>query len=656
MERDQQQRQVPGRGLETGRLPATPCSSNPATNTLPWRERRRARQSQPLRRPSAATTGLASATAIRTAVTTIACVVAAGVFLAVRSPHGIRPLQRGEAAAPPARAGSARPPPPPPPPPPLLLPRRAAGDRHFRGGEAVAASGGSGSRIGGETRRGSALAEELGGGGGVGDTTNTAVVVIAADTTAHAGGHGGSDGVSRVSGVARRAESQGDGCGRRSGGAGDWGDGDFRGGAARAGKGGKREAVNGGGRVMASTPNFHMLRVRNRNGEGERQGSDPPRLEFLGGEGEGGGESATSAPGPFSLRRYESFEAYATEQSASGNAILPVPIVRPPGKGPEASRSIPLAIIIGTQKGGTQNLRSHLLTHPSLSGLSKKEAHFFDWFWFPSDPKKKGHEWPGDGRGGAGLNASAAGEVLSAYADRTMKAVDPSKRDTMATVESTPLYFFFPLAPYRMKMVIPAARLVLILRDPTERYFSHLRMMMCWTRDGETFDHLEKRQETYFHIPGRVKEYLEQGEASYEPYTPLCRGEGARAKDLLRCWKAMATHDPLHRGLYADQLERWFRVYPRSQQILVVESSEMFRDFTGTLDKVARHIGLPPHRFSYDSRHQHASAPCERHHPELFAEGGRYQKMLEDQRVLQEWYRPHNERLYRLLGREMPWE
>ncbi|CAN0450533.1 unnamed protein product, partial [Ectocarpus sp. 8 AP-2014] len=92
-----------------------------------------------------------------------------------------------------------------------------------------------------------------------------------------------------------------------------------------------------------------------------------------------------------------------------------------------------------------------------------------------------------------------------------------------------------------MKMVLPAARLVLILRDPTERYFSHLRMMMCGTRDGETFDQLEERLETHFHIPGRVKEYLEQGEASYKPYTPLCRGEGARAKDLLRCWKAMVT-------------------------------------------------------------------------------------------------------------------
>lgn len=285
MDRDQQQRQVPRRGLETGRLSTTP-SSNPATDTQPWRERRRVRRPPPLRRPSATTTGLASATAIRTAVTTIACVVVAGVFLAVRSPHGIRPLQRGEEEAPPTMGWSTHPPPPLP-----LLPRGAAGDRRFRGGEAVTASGGIGPRISGEPRRASALTEELGGGGG--DTTNTTVVAVAADTTAHAGGPGGSDGLSRVPGVARRAESQGDGRGRRNGGAGDWGYGSFRGGAARVGKGGKREAVNGGGRAMAATPTFRMLRVRKRNGEGERQGSEP--LEFLGGEGGGGGESATSA-------------------------------------------------------------------------------------------------------------------------------------------------------------------------------------------------------------------------------------------------------------------------------------------------------------------------------------------------------------------------
>lgn len=56
-----------------------------------------------------------------------------------------------------------------------------------------------------------------------------------------------------------------------------------------------------------------------------------------------------------------------------------------------------------------------------------------------------------------------------------------------------------------------------------------------------------------------------QAGASYEPYTALCRGEGATAEDLRECFGNMKKHNPLHRGLYADQLERWFRVFDRSQ-------------------------------------------------------------------------------------------
>ncbi len=49
----------------------------------------------------------------------------------------------------------------------------------------------------------------------------------------------------------------------------------------------------------------------------------------------------------------------------------------------------------------------------------------------------------------------------------------------------------------------------------------------------------------------------------------------------------------------------------------------MFRDFTGTLDAVARHAGLPPHDFAYDSVYQHASSACEEKRPHLFAPGSR---------------------------------
>lgn len=56
-----------------------------------------------------------------------------------------------------------------------------------------------------------------------------------------------------------------------------------------------------------------------------------------------------------------------------------------------------------------------------------------------------------------------------------------------------------------------------------------------------------------------------QGSEAYKPYGALCRGENATSADLWDCYKRMQLYNPLHRGLYADQLERWFRVYDRSQ-------------------------------------------------------------------------------------------
>lgn len=36
-------------------------------------------------------------------------------------------------------------------------------------------------------------------------------------------------------------------------------------------------------------------------------------------------------------------------------------------------------------------------------------------------------------------------------------------------VDSSPRYIFSPLAPYRIKMVRPGARFIVVLRDPTDR-------------------------------------------------------------------------------------------------------------------------------------------------------------------------------------------
>ncbi|CAM9561078.1 unnamed protein product, partial [Choristocarpus tenellus] len=61
-----------------------------------------------------------------------------------------------------------------------------------------------------------------------------------------------------------------------------------------------------------------------------------------------------------------------------------------------------------------------------------------------------------------------------------------------------------------------------------------------------------------------------QAEEDYEPYSTLCMGIGATATDLWECYrKSNGLHSTLFRGLYADQLERWFHVYGREKVSLI---------------------------------------------------------------------------------------
>ncbi|CAM9125949.1 unnamed protein product [Ascophyllum nodosum] len=372
------------------------------------------------------------------------------------------------------------------------------------------------------------------------------------------------------------------------------------------------------------------------------------------------------------LKTYPSFAMYALKSSRSADP-LPLPLVTIPighvghighigriGHKSPLLLSIPLITIIGVQKGGTTSLRGNLMTHPLVSGMPN-EVHFFD-RGLTSYPRLG--KWPGDGREKE-LGPGIVGRILAEYAKACMEYGKPTNKNTPipvlssgVIVESSPRYILSPIAPYRMKMVLPGARLVVVLRDPTDRYFSHLRMVMCKGKPDPRFASLEEMVNTHFHSPGGAKEYLERAEASYQPYAPLCRGENATSEDLMTCFRRMTLHNPLHRGLYADQLERWFRVFDRSQ-ILVVDSAEMFKDFTGTVARVAAFGGLPDHKFEYDPKHEFRGA-CTSHRQSFdsgfFSKGGKYEAMLEDEELFRDWYRPHNDRLFKLLGREMMWQ
>jgi Sulfotransferase domain len=224
-----------------------------------------------------------------------------------------------------------------------------------------------------------------------------------------------------------------------------------------------------------------------------------------------------------SRRRRSRHEPGAGEGRQAG----PVPVA----PSTRALRILPDFLIIGTQKGGTTSLYSHLIRHPQVLRASTKEVHFFDEHFDRGEGWYRGH-FPTEAH--CALVRRLHGSAL--------------------TGEASTCYLYHPASPPRVAQMLPRARLLVLLRDPVERVYSHY---LHRRREGrETRDFAAVDDEMGMHARG---ELLPEGT---EPGWSRC---------------AYKFHSVLTRGLYLEQLLRWEAHYP-PEQLLVLCSEDFSRD------------------------------------------------------------------------------
>lgn len=259
-----------------------------------------------------------------------------------------------------------------------------------------------------------------------------------------------------------------------------------------------------------------------------------------------------------------------------------------------AFRPLPDFLILGTQKAGTTSLFASLGEHPSLWIPTCKECHYFDQPWKPS--------WV----------------YRSFFLLRTRRErLEMGLGHPVQLGEATPYYLYHPRAPQRAFDLIPNAKLVVILRDPVQRAYSH-------------YAHSQRRR----YEPLSFEEALEQEEAR-------THGEEER---LAR--SAFARSDPhqrytyFARGLYAQQLKRWMALFPQSQ-FHVEFSEDLFIEPERVVNRIETFLGVP----------------CRTGltFPKANA-GGKRDKMSEATAAsLRSRYAEANAELESLLGRSLPW-
>ena len=259
-------------------------------------------------------------------------------------------------------------------------------------------------------------------------------------------------------------------------------------------------------------------------------------------------------------------------------------------------RLLPDFLIIGGKKCGTSSLYNYLAEHPRVAPAFRKEVHFFD-------------------------NAANPGALRyrAYFPTSAYKSYVRRRRGSgFLTGEATPYYLFYPLAPKRVRRIVPGAKLVALLRNPVDRAYSHYYHEVRRGTEDASFE------EAIEHETQRLSGEREG----------ILRADGYDSLNHRR-------YSYLSRGMYVDQIRNWREHFPE-EQLLILRSEDLYSDTASVVGRTLEFLGLPAADLGeYGAVNR----------------GGYRDRMdAATREYLIDYFRPHNERLYDYLGRDFGWD
>ncbi|HEX6895667.1 MAG TPA: sulfotransferase [Bryobacteraceae bacterium] len=272
------------------------------------------------------------------------------------------------------------------------------------------------------------------------------------------------------------------------------------------------------------------------------------------------------------------------------------------------AQHIPNFFIVGAPKAGTTSLYYYLDQHPEVFMCPVKEANHF-----ASEIRPEGFAEHLQGRVRREIKATRkylAGPMsekrfgaIGLEWDEYLRLFRNVKREK-AIGEASVCYLWSQTAAQNIAARIPAAKIVMILRDPVERAFSQY---MQWASQGEV------------------------GESFLEVCHKSIANTGGKFQ-----WMSPF----LEMGLYAEQVKRYLDLFPR-QNILIYLYEDYVRDPEGVLKETFRFLDVnAAFRPDLSTRH-------------LVPKGHRRVMDNRDKSSLREFYREDVQKLSTILGRDL---
>ncbi|XP_057285921.1 bifunctional heparan sulfate N-deacetylase/N-sulfotransferase 3 isoform X2 [Pezoporus wallicus] len=268
---------------------------------------------------------------------------------------------------------------------------------------------------------------------------------------------------------------------------------------------------------------------------------------------------------------------------------------------------LPKFLVVGPQKTGTTALYLFLIMHPSIISNSPSPKTFEEVQFFNRNNYHRGIDW---------------------YMDFFPT---PSNVTTDFLFEKSANYFHSEEAPKRAASLIPKAKIITILIDPSDRAYS-------W------YQHQRSHED-----PAALKFSF------YQVITA-----GPRAPSELKALQKRC----LAPGLYATHIERWLTYFP-PYQLLIIDGQQLRTDPSTVMDEVQKFLGVSPHynyseALTFDSHKGFWCQLLEEGKTKCLgkSKGRKYPPMDSECRAfLSSYYRDHNVELSKLLhklGQPLP--
>ena len=187
----------------------------------------------------------------------------------------------------------------------------------------------------------------------------------------------------------------------------------------------------------------------------------------------------------------------------------------------------------------------------------------------------------------------------------------------LITGEATASYICHPQAPQRIAETLPNVKLIALLRNPVDRAYSHYHHTKRIGRENLSFEEAIAQEDS------RVKQLEHESQELGLKSSPAY------------------NYTYLSSGLYAEQLKNWLKLFNK-QQLLILKSEDFFDCPEAIFKQVLNFLKLPDWSPQKYRKYNNNSYP-----QEIEPSTRKY---------LTEYFQPHNQKLYELLGVDFGWQ